>query len=369
MRVAIVHYWLVGMRGGERVVEAMCRLFPEADIFTLVCDPTKISPTISQHKITTSFLQNIRGKVHYQRFLPLMPYALERLDLTPYDLVLSSESGPAKGVITSPESIHICYCHSPMRYIWDLEPQYRSHSGLLTRIALNVFGTPLRVWDVTSSARVDHFIANSQYVADRILKFYRRSAEVINPPVDFGRFYVSDQCDGIYICAGQVTPYKKVDIAVRAFTLMGKRLDVIGAGVDNKLRSLAGPTVRFLGPLADDEMANRFSSCKALVFPGLEDFGIVPLEVMASGRPVIAYGRGGALETVIDGRTGILFSEQTPESLANAVLRFESEGVGLSADQIREHAREFRSELFEERLDCAIRRVISDRKRGFGGLV
>lgn len=338
------------MRGGEKVLESMCELYPDADIFTLVADPAKLSKTINSHRITTSFLQKIGGKKHYQKMLPLMPFALEAFDLTSYDLVISSEAGPAKAIVTRPDALHICYCHSPMRYIWDLYPQYSRAAGRLTRLIMAITAPMLRQWDVTSSHRVDHFIANSGYVAKRIDKFYRRNAVVIHPPVDLARFTPSVDVEEVYLCAGQITPYKKIEIAVEAFTRMGKRLDIIGSGASDKLKALAGPTVKFLGPLADAEMASKFARCKALIFPGVEDFGIVPLEVMASGRPVIAFARGGALETVVDGKTGLLFHEQTVESLIDAVDRFEAGHVRGTPDEFRAHVAGFGKDVFLAKL-------------------
>jgi glycosyltransferase involved in cell wall biosynthesis len=349
-KVALVHYWLVGMRGGEKVFEALCELFPDADIFTLVADRSKLSEKILRHKITTSFLQKIGGVKHYQKMLPLMPFALESFDLTPYDLVISSEAGPAKGIVARPDAVHICYCHSPMRYIWDLYPQYYASSGRITRTAMSMTSPFLRAWDVSTAARVDHFIANSAYVAKRIEKFYRRTAEVIHPPVEIDRFAISEEVGDYYLCAGQITPYKRIDIAVEAFSRMGKPLVVIGSGVTDKLRQLAGPTITFLGAIDDQAMAHHFSHCKALVFPGVEDFGIVPLEVMASGRPVIAFARGGATETVIHGQTGILFHEQTADALTSAVETMESSVSSFDPETLRAWAERFAKSHFIEKL-------------------
>ena len=360
MKVALVHYWLVGMRGGEKVLEAFCYLFPDADIFTLVADPERLSPKIRRHSITTSFLQKIGGRKHYQKMLPLMPHALESLDLTAYDLVISSEAGPAKGVITRPDALHICYCHSPMRYIWDLYPQYMAEAGLLARTMLFLAAPGLRQWDVTTSHRVDHFIANSDYVSRRIRKFYRREAEVIHPPVEVSRFKISDGPKDFYLCAGQITPYKKIELAVAACTQMNLPLVVIGDGATAKLKQSAGPTVSFLGAVSDAEMERCFSNCRALLYPGVEDFGIVPLEVMASGRPVIAFARGGALETVVEGKTGMFFHEQTVESLSAALARFEADSRMFDPAIMRAHAMSFeparfRAELKKSITDCVNR--------------
>ncbi len=350
MKVAIVHYWLVGMRGGEKVLECLCELYPDADIFTLVADRDRLSPTIRKHKITTSFLQKIGGRRFYQKMLPLMPQALESFDLSDYDLILSSEAGPAKGIIPPPDSVHICYCHSPMRYIWDLYPQYYRKSGWLARLAMRLTSSWLRAWDVTTSARVDHFIANSAFVARRIEKFYRREATVIHPPVDVSRFELSGKPEDYYLCAGQITPYKRIDIAIEACNRLNKHLVVIGSGATKAMKRQAGSTITFLDKIDDETMARYFRNCRALLFPGVEDFGIVPLEVMASGRPVLAYRRGGAVETVTEGRTGLFFDAQTAESLMEAITRFEARLDGFNAADIRRHAQGWNREIFKSKL-------------------
>lgn len=369
MRVAIVHYWLVSMRGGEKVVEALCDLYPEADVFTLVCDPNQLSERIRRHKITTSFIDRLPGgRRHYQSMLPLMPFALERLDLTPYDLVISSESGPAKGVITRPDALHLCYCHSPMRYLWDLAPQYYAGAGRLTRAAMMVLSPMLRLWDVSTAARVDGFIANSRFVAERIRKYYRRDSTVIHPPVDLGDFDIdeaSDHSDAeYYVCAGQLVAYKRVDLAVQAFSRMGKRLVVIGDGPEAaRLRAMAGPTIEFLGRVSTAEMRRHFSACRALIFPGEEDFGIVPLEVMACGRPVIAFGRGGARETVADGITGRFFDEQSTAAVVRAVQDFEAEPDRFADRQrLRAHAAGFSRENFMRAIRRQVDSELASRK-------
>jgi len=350
MKVALVHYWLVGMRGGEKVLEVLCDLYPDADIFTLVLDREAISEKILRHRIFTSGLQRIGGRRYYKKMLPLMPFALEAFDLTPYDLVISSESGPSKGVVTAPDSTHICYCHSPMRYLWDLYPDYLGEASALTRMVMNLTAPPLRQWDVTTAARVDHFVANSQYVAKRIRKYYRRESTVINPPVELGRFSLGGRQGDFYLAAGQIVPNKRIDIAVEAFTQLGIPLIVIGSGITDGLRRMAGGNITFLGAVSDSVMAEHFASCRALVFPGVEDFGIVPLEVMASGRPVIAYAKGGALETVIPGRTGLLFQEQSVAGLTAAVRQMESQLQQFNPRTLREFAASFDRAHFAERL-------------------
>ena len=357
MRVAIVHYWLVGMRGGERVLEEICLLFPQADIFTHTYDPSRTSDLIKRHKITTTFIDRLPfARTFYQRYLLLMPAALEELDLTSYDLVISSESGPAKGVIVHPNAVHICYCHSPMRYLWDQYHTYRAKAGWLTRLVMSLTMPVLRAWDVASAARVDRFIANSSFVARRINKAYRRDSVVIFPPVDLDAFAIEPAPTGdFYLVAGQLVPYKRVDLAIAACTRLGRRLVVVGTGSEaERLRKGAGPTVEFRGWASNDELRSLYANCRALLFPGEEDFGIVPLEAMASGRPVIAFGSGGALDTVVEGQTGTFFDRQSVESLAAAVLQFERQEARFDPQAIRQHARRFGRNVFRTRLKTYI---------------
>jgi glycosyltransferase involved in cell wall biosynthesis len=348
MRVAIVHYWLVSMRGGEKVVEALCDMYPDADIFTLVYDESRVSEKIRKHKIFTSFLQRIPGAVRaYQSLLPLMPFALESFDLSDYDLIISSESGPAKGIIPPPQATHICYCHSPMRYLWDHYHFYRSHAGFASRLMLPMLAPLLRSWDVNTSLRVDRFIANSHHVSDRIGKYYRRPATVLYPPVSVDDFTPSASTDDFYLCAGQLVPYKRVDLAVEAFTRMNRKLVVIGEGKQmESLKRLAGPTITFLGRAPFAVLKEKLARCRALIFPGEEDFGIVPVEAMASGRPVIAYGGGGALETVVPGVSGILFDEQSVNALVGAVIDFEAKEHHFHPQTLRAHAEQFSLQKF-----------------------
>lgn len=361
MKVALVHYWLVNMRGGERVLRALCDLYPQADIFALVADADVVKEHFPGHTVKTSFLQKIGGKKHYQKMLPLMPHALESFDLTGYDLVISSESGPAKGVVTRPDSLHVCYCHSPMRYIWDLFPQYYAASGKVARLALSLFAPGLRQWDVTTSARVDHFVANSTFVAQRIKKFYRRDSDIVFPPVGVKRFDISPDVDDYYLCAGQITPYKKIEVAIEACNKLGRRLIIVGDGATKALKDLAGPTIEFTGPAPHARLKDYMARCRALLFPGVEDFGILPLEVMASGRPVIAYGRGGALETIKDGVTGAFFAEQSAASLSEAILAFEAEPTRFDPESIRTHALTFDEEVFKARISAVISTALRER--------
>jgi glycosyltransferase involved in cell wall biosynthesis len=360
MKVAIVHYWLVTMRGGEKVVESLCRMFPEADIFTHVHAPGEISGTINAHRVTETRVARLPfARRRYQMYLPLMPGALEALDLSGYDLVISSESGPAKGVIPPPDAFHLCYTHSPMRYLWDQYHLYRDGSGLLGRAMMPLFAPGLRQWDVTSAARVDAFLANSSHVAKRIEKYWRREAEVRAPPVDVDAFrpLPRGEAGDFYLWVGELVHYKRPDIAVEAFTRLGKKLVVIG-GPDAEARRLAaraGANVTFLGKTDFATLKEHMARCRALVFPGEEDFGIVPVEVMASGRPVIAYGRGGALDTVRDGETGLLFQDQTVDGLVNAVETFEGARLqDLDPLALRAHARRFDEAHFQDGIRAAL---------------
>ncbi len=352
MKVALVHYWLVGMRGGEKVLEALCEMFPDADIYTHVYSPQDVSATIRKHQVFTSFIQKLPfAKSAYQKYLPFMPFALEQLDLSRYDLVISSESGPAKGVILNPETLHICYCHTPMRYLWDMYHEYRRQAGLMTRLFMPLIAHWLRLWDVASANRVDVFIANSRYVASRIKKNYRREVVVIPPPVDTLNFRTQSHED-YYLIVGQLVPYKRVDIAVAAFNETGKRLVIIGSGSEEQsLKKQAGSNIEFLSSQPDEVLVDHYSRCRALVFPGKEDFGIVPVEAMASGKPVIAYGLGGALDTVVDGETGILFDSQTPQGLIDAISRFESlPDDHFCEDSLQQHASQFSIQEFKDKI-------------------
>jgi glycosyltransferase involved in cell wall biosynthesis len=368
-RVAIVHYWFFGHAGGEQVTEALAEMFPQADLFCLAADPEMMSPRLRKHKLTTSFLQRIPGaRRWYKQLLPLHPLALEQLDLSDYDLIISSESGPAKGIISHSDTCHICYCLSPMRYLWDLYHEYRRGCRTLRRGAFSLVAHYMRMWDLASAARVDYFAAISQTVASRIHKHYHRDAQVIYPPVDVQAGYISEQIKDYYLVVSRLVDYKRIDLAITVCNQMSRHLRIIGEGEEYKrLRQLAGPTIEFLGWVDDEEVHESYAHCRALLFPGEEDFGIVPVEAQSFGRPVIAYRRGGAVETVMglstevpfrpEVATGIFFSHQTPESMAGAIRLFESLEPQFSPSFIRSSVDRFNGTRFRSEMH----RFINDR--------
>src|ERR1051326_4891874 len=349
MRVAIVHYWLLGMRGGEKVVEALCRLYPEADLFTLFYRPEKVSPTIRERRVTASFL-NI-GRRYYRSLLPLMPIALEQFDLREYDLVISSESGPAKGVLTRSHSRHVCYCHTPMRYLWDLYQDY-VHDLVRSRwrrAALPTFGHYLRIWDYSTPARVDDCVANSENTRQRIWKAYRREAQVIHPPVAVEEFF-HRRPENFFLMVAELVPYKRLDYAVRLFARSGRRLRIAGDGPELKnLRKVAGATVEFCGRVPDEELRELYARCRALVVPGEEDFGINMVESLASGKPVIALGRGGARE-IVPPHGGILYGAATEQDLGSAISCFETQTAQFCFEPLQRFAKGFSESCFQAKM-------------------
>ncbi len=348
-RVAIIHYWLVGMRGGERVLERLLHLYPHADIFTHVYNPAAVSRTISDRVVRTTFIGRLPGaRRHYQKYLPLMPLALEQIDLRGYDLVISSESGPAKGVIAAPDALHVCYCHSPMRYLWDHYHEYLETAGTLSRLAMPIIFSRMRQWDVTSAARVDAIVANSSFIKARIHRAWGRESQVVHPCVAVSDFAPSRDVGPGYLWVSQLRPYKRARLAVEAFNRLGLPLTIVGDGPQAaELHRIAKPNITFKTRLSYGELRAAYASCRALVFTPEEDFGIVPVEANASGRPVIAYGRGGVTDSIIPDQTGIFFTEQTPDSLCDAVERFERWLPDFDPQRAVANAARFAPECFD----------------------
>jgi glycosyltransferase involved in cell wall biosynthesis len=361
MKIAIVHDWLTNMGGGEKVIENFLGIYPGAPIFTSVANRAKLSEKLQTADITTSFLQKpyARKMKGHQKYFPFMPMAFESFDLNEFDVVLSSSTSCAKGVITPPGTMHVCYCNSPMRYGWEFYYDYTRGMGKLKKKLVKYLMNYMRIWDVASANRVDYFIANSQNVARRIWKHYRRESTVIYPPVDT-EFYTPEASikrEDCYLCVSRLVAYKRLDLAVDAFGELGLPLVIIGAGEElDRLKRKAKPNVQFLGRQPDDAVRDRYRKCKAFIFPGEEDFGITPVEAQACGCPVIAYGKGGVLETVIDGETGVFFGEQTVEGLKAAVLA--AQGMRFDAGRCRGNAERFGEERFRE----TVVRFISEKR-------
>jgi glycosyltransferase involved in cell wall biosynthesis len=368
MRVAVVHEWFVTVAGSEAVVEQILKIYPKADVFCVV---NFLKPEdagiLNGAKVTTSFIQKLPfARTKYRGYLPLMPLAIEQLDVSGYDLVISSSHAVAKGVITGPDQVHVSYVHSPIRYAWDLQHSYLREAELthglrsaLARIVLHY----MRMWDVRTANGVDHFIANSQFIARRIQKTYRRDAEVIYPPVALDQFILGGTKEDFYLTASRFVPYKKIPLIVEAFSKMpDKNLVVIGEGPeDSSARAVAGSNVTFLGYQPRGAMIDYMQRAKAFVFAAEEDFGILPVEAQACGTPVIAFGKGGALETVVDGKTGVLFAEQTVNSLVNAVARFEAVGT-FDAQEIRRNAERFDAANFRKQFQRFVESAVEKSK-------
>ena len=325
IRAALAHHWFLTMSGGEKVCEAICEILDNPDLYSILADPKSLSPTLKKSVLNTSFIQELPSAPKYYRYYAaLFPLAVESFDLSSYELVISSDSSVVKGIKTQPETCHICFCHSPMRYAWNAFHEYTRNFGTIKKSLTSIVMSYLAAYDYVASARVDFFAAPSETSRKRIKKYYRRDATVIHPPCDVDRFHVSANLEDYYLFVGRLVDYKRADLAVRAFSMNGKRLLVVGTGPEIKsLKSVASGNIEFLGWVHDSELAGIYSRCKALIFPGEEDFGIVPVEAQAAGRPVVAYGRGGALETVIPQETGMFFHEKSVESLNLAIRDFE----------------------------------------------
>lgn len=358
MKIAIIHEWLDTYAGSEKVLEQLLQIYPDAEIYSLVDHLNDNSRSFIQHKkVNTSFIQRLPfSKTKFRNYLPLMPMAVEQFDLSKFDVVISSSHAVAKGVITGPRQLHISYVHSPMRYAWDLQHQYLHEAGLehgLKSLLVRYMLHKIRIWDYRTAAGVDHFIANSSFIASRINKIYRRNAEVIYPPVNIDQFEVCHEKEDYYLTASRMVPYKKMDLIVEAFSHMpDKKLFVIGDGPEyKKIANKAGANVTLLGYQPFDVLKSYMQKAKAFVFAAEEDFGIIPVEAQSCGTPVIAFGKGGSLETVrgIEGdpsQTGVFFYEQTTDSLINAIKNFEK--LSIKALDCRKHAEKFSVERFKE---------------------
>lgn len=357
-KIAVVHDYFVQMGGAEKVAEQMHKLYPTAPMFTTVDLRRQIPPELRGAKVHTSWMQNLPGmQKHFRHYFALYPLAVEGLNLKEFDLILSSSSGYAKGVRKRRGAIHICYCHTPMRWAWRYEDYAaREEFGTIKRTVLPFALAALRRWDLRAAEQPDFYIVNSHTVARRIREIYKRDAVVIPPPIDVGRFSADAPDEDYYLVLSRMIAYKHLDLAIEACKKMNRRLVVIGDGPDRKrLESLAGKNTEFLGRQPDDVVNKYASRCRALLFPGEEDFGMVPLEINASGRPVIAFGKGGATETVVSGQTGLFFQKQTVESLIEAIEEFET--LAWNRQTIRRHAEKFDTAVFTERINGFIRKV------------
>lgn len=353
MKIALVHDYLNQYGGAEKVLEAFTEIFPNAPIYTLIYSPKKIQGAFSNKKIYTSFLQKIPFTRSHHRFFPvLMPLAVEKFDLSDFDVVLSDSASFAKGIITNSNSLHVCYCHTPTRYIWDDSHKYIKDFSIsrLVKFFIPIFLNYVRLWDREASFRVDKFICNSKFVANRIRKYYKRNAEVIYPPVDVKRFSLAvGQSKDYFLIVGRLLPYKRFDIAIKAFNELEIPLKIIGDGPERKsLEKLAKWNIEFLGEVSNNNLKEYYHNCQALIFPQEEDFGIVALEAMACGKPVIAYRGGGALESVKEGETGIFFDQQSPGALIEAIKNFKSDKFNPSV--IHSHALKFDKEIFKKKI-------------------
>jgi len=372
MKIAVVHDWLVGYAGGEKVLEQILAIYPDADIFSMVDFlPAQSRGFIRNKQVTTSFIQRLPfAKTKYRSYLPLMPLAVEQFDLSSYDLVISSSHAVAKGVITGPDQLHISYVHSPIRYAWDLQHQYLRETGLDTGLKgwlAKFFLHLIRIWDVRTANGVDYFVANSGFIARRIKKAYNRNSTVIYPPVAVQAFSLCGEKSDFYLTASRMVPYKRIDLIVSAFTrLPDRKLVVIGDGPEYaKIVAKAGGNITFLGYQPDHVLKEHMQKARAFVFAAEEDFGIAPVEAQACGTPVIAYGRGGALESIrgldADTPTGVFFREQTIESLIDAVGSFEKEAHRFSSEGCRENALRFSEERFRLEIDTFVQSCLQQR--------
>jgi glycosyltransferase involved in cell wall biosynthesis len=347
MRLALVHDWLNQIGGAEDVLEHLVSYYPDAPLYTSMYAPDLMPPAYRDWNIRTTWPDRLPGiHRHHQRYLPLYPLAWQGVDLSDYEVVLSNKSGFCHGLKTGPETLHVCYCLAPTRYIWNLDTYLdREDFGRSIRLAAQIVARLYKRWDYTAAQRVGHFIAISTEIQQRIRTYYHRDSTIIYPPVETGRFVPSATVEGYFLIVSRLVPYKRIDLAVQACTRLGLPLLIGGKGRDReRLEAMAGPTVKFLGYVPDEDLPDLFGHCRAFIFPGLEDFGITPVQAQAAGRPVIAFRGGGALDTVILGKTGVFFEEQTAESLARALQAFDD--TRFEPEVIRAHALRFDSEVF-----------------------
>jgi len=373
MKVAIIHDWLTGMRGGEKCLEIFCELFPDAVIFTLLHNRGSVSKQIESMPIRTSFIQRLpKSAKKYRNYLPLFPAAVKGFDLAGFDLVLSSSHCAAKGVTVPENTLHICYCYTPMRYAWVFYNEYFGKLNIIKRCIISYILEQLKRWDLRTNENVDFFVAISDNIKNRIESCYDRTADVIYPPVATERFNISAKNGDFYLVVSALVPYKRVGIAIEAFNKSGKRLVIIGTGNSEAgLRRAASNNIEFLGWLSNEDIADYYARCKALIFPGEEDFGIVPVEAQCCGKPVIAYGKGGTLETIVplnprDIRqqpTGVFFYEQTPEALVKAIDTFEKNRDKFDSQAIRKNSLRFDREIFKEKIKKYIEEKIDEKKK------
>ena len=350
LKVALVHDWLVGRGGGERVLYDIHTLFPDAPIYTLVYDQDKAPEWCKECDIRTTYIQKWPGaKSHHKLLLSFMPKAWEALDLTEYDLVISCCASCCKGVITRPDALHVCYSFSPTRYVWDLYYDYLENTNTIKRFFMKRMIHKVRLWDFQAAQRVDHFAADSNFVGSRIKKYYRRDFTTIYPGARINEYPITEMPDDYYLVVARFVRYKRVDLAIEACNQLKKKLVVIGSGgeEEERLKKLAGDTVEFLGRVSDEEMERYYSRAKAFLFPGIEDYGITPVEAMSAGVPVLAFGKGGALETVQEGKTGLYFHDQTVSGLVHCIEEFERNGVAYSRQQIHDYSLNFSDEIFK----------------------
>lgn len=362
MKIALVHDYLVQYGGAERVLEAFQELYPYAPIYTLIHDQDSMHGHFVGSRIHTSFLQRFPfSKKRHRLFPPLMPLAIEGFDLSAYDVVLSDSSSFAKGVITGPDTLHICYMHTPMRYAWDDCQKYTEDFGLpgFVRKLVPLFMSPIRLWDRASASRVDHIISNSRFVANRIRKYYRKESTVIHPPVNVAQFYLAKEgVSDYFLMVGRLIAYKRHDIAIEAFNALKLPLKIIGRGPElERLKKLAGPTIEFLGRVPEEELPRYYAECRGFVFPQEEDFGIVAIEAMASGKPLIAYRGGDIVEHMEEGKMGEYFDEQTKESLIGAINRFQN--AQYDPAYIRAKAFPFDKERFKATIKDYLEKVVA----------